>query len=151
MRYCLSLGADTSLRDRDGLGCLHATIGTADIEGNTPEISVILKLLLEHRVDPSVPSSNRGFTPLHHAADTRNYDAVKVLLEQDIDINATDKAGKTALWYACLHPSPNLEMIKKLAVNGCYFVDHQTPDLPVGHRETIFSILKKNMVSPNGR
>ena len=151
MRYCLSLGADTSLRDKYGLGCLHATVGTADIDGNRPDTSNILSLLLDHKVDPNIQSTERGFTPLHHAADTGDFAAVKTLIDWDKDlINATDKFGKTPLWYACLHPPPDRDTIEELAGNGGCFVDGQWPELSGSRGEKINSILVKNKVSPNG-
>ncbi|KAL8772479.1 MAG: hypothetical protein Q9209_002431 [Squamulea sp. 1 TL-2023] len=80
--------------------CLHAVIGTVDVGEDAPKICKILDLLLEYNVDPCVPDSGeRLFTPLHYAADTRNFGAVKALLEQDKSlINATDTHGKTPLW-----------------------------------------------------
>ena len=152
MRYCLSLEADTSLRDKDGLGCLHATIGTAKVNRNTPEICNILNLLLDHKVDPNIQTTSQGFTPLHLAANTSNFDAIKTLLERDKDmINATDEVGKTPLWYACLDTSPNLNMIKYLARKGGRFVDQQWPELSGSRRETINSILQKEFDERNSQ
>lgn len=123
-----------------------------DVDGSTPEICSILSLLLDHKVDPNIQSTERGFAPLHHAADTRNLDVVKILLEWDLNlINATDKVGKTSLWYACLHSSPNMDMIKYLARKGALFVDDQWPQVSGSRGEMINSILEKNMTRSNGR
>ena len=110
-----------------------------------------MNLLLDHGLDPSVPSSERGFTPLHHAADTRNIDAVKNLLDRAATpINATDRVGKTAIWYACLNDSPVMDMIKYLARKGGHFVDGRWPQVSGSRGEIINSILENNMTSPNG-
>ncbi|KAL9595176.1 MAG: hypothetical protein Q9219_006599 [cf. Caloplaca sp. 3 TL-2023] len=145
VQYCLSLNPDTTLHDDYGLSALHATIGTADIEAEDPMIPDILRLLLDSNADPSLPdASDRGFTPLHRAADTGNLDAVKLLLEYDkTSINAMDKQGKTALWYACSHPNPVMDMIKYLARKRGTFVDHRTPDIHKSHEEIIMSLLRE--------
>lgn len=139
---CLSLGADTSLRDDDGLACLHATIGTVDVDGSHHEVSDILNLLLDYNVDPSVPDSgDRGFTPFHYAAETQNLAAIETLYERDKNfINVTDTRGKTALWYACLHQNPDSHVIKYLARKGGDFVDGRLPPLS----EKVKSILERD-------
>ncbi|KAL8783695.1 MAG: hypothetical protein Q9213_004434 [Squamulea squamosa] len=146
VQYCLSLGADTSLCDDCGLSCLHAVIGTVDVGDDASKISDIINLLLEGEVDPSIPDSGeRGFTPLHYAADTQNLGAVKALLKRDkTRINATDAQGKTALWYACLHPKPDMNVIKNLASKGGDFVDHRMPPLSGDNGDLVKSILEQD-------
>lgn len=146
VQHCLSLGAYTGLFDDYDLSCLHAVIGTVDVGEDASKICDILYLLLEDEADPSIPDSGeRGFTPLHYAADTRNLGAVQALLEREkTRINATDTQGKTALWYACLHPRPDMDVIKYLARKGGDFIDHRMPPLSGTNGELIKSILEQD-------
>ncbi|MCJ1251357.1 Ankyrin-2 [Trapelia coarctata] len=47
-------------------------------------------LLLQHGADPNIPDSVMGWTPLHHACNEGNFDALNLLLEHGGDFYARD-------------------------------------------------------------
>jgi ankyrin repeat protein len=88
-----------------------------------------MRLLLAHGADPSAEQKNRttalmlaaglgrglGTFADEYAVEKQMYEAVQVLLEQHIDINAVNDAGQTALHFAALSMD---SVVKLLAENG---------------------------------
>ncbi|KAI5839135.1 ankyrin repeat-containing domain protein, partial [Morchella snyderi] len=59
--------------------------------------TILIKCLLEEGTDPHDPETD---TPLHIAAGENRVDVVQFWLGKGVDINATDRGGKTPLAYA---------------------------------------------------
>ncbi|KAF3481751.1 uncharacterized protein GIQ15_04510 [Arthroderma uncinatum] len=127
VRLLLDNGADVSIQDCRGGGLAQLIVGRAQKDNpNSPIYFQILKLLLEHGLDPN--AGNRWkFTPLHQQikavgtgverAKRKNYknineerveDVLKLLLKHGADIDAQDHFGETPLSLAldCLHDEP---------------------------------------------
>ena len=134
MEYYLSRKASTSIYDDINLNAIHATLGTTLRSGNTPEITEILRMLLDHDVDPSTPDmTGQRLTPLHRAAYNRDLDSVELLLEQKTtELDAVDTQGQTPLRYACTDRPPDsnvLGIVIAIASKGGTFGDHEWPNM----------------------
>jgi ankyrin repeat protein len=105
-------------------------------EGATPLMraarngdSEAIRLLLAHGADPAAEQKNRttalmlasglgrglGTFADEYAVEKQMFEAVKVLLEQHVDVNAANDAGQTALHFAALSMD---SVVKLLAENG---------------------------------
>jgi ankyrin repeat protein len=78
-----------------------------------------LKLLLEHGAD----ANGAGFMPLkplHYAANHRDIESVKLLLDHNVDINSVTSEGDSALHLqtACWQSTQNLGMVEFLIEQG---------------------------------
>src|SRR6185369_2621130 len=103
-------------------------------EGTTPFMraarngdSAAMRILLEHGADPAMEQKNhttalmlaaglgRGLGTFadEFATDAEMIDAVKLLLEQHVDVNAANDAGQTALHFAALSMDPVVELLAK--------------------------------------
>lgn len=86
-----------------------------------------MRLLLEHRADPSIQQKS-GITALmlaagqgrglsafadEYATEPQMLEDVKVLLEQRVDVNAATDAGQTALHFAALSMDSAVELLAK--------------------------------------
>jgi len=80
------------------------------------EPSTILKHLIEHGASVERDEIYTGSTPLIEAGEWGNLPAVKLLLEEGADINATKETGMTAIGYAVLNES--IPMIKLMLKEG---------------------------------
>jgi ankyrin repeat protein len=86
-----------------------------------------MRLLLEHGADPSIQQKNRttalmlaagqgrglGTFADEFATEAEMLEAVKVLLERHVDINAANDAGQTALHFAALSMDSVVELLVK--------------------------------------
>lgn len=90
------MGADVKACDNMGRNALiHAFMNSS--EGT---MEAIVRLLLDHGVDVNM-RGEKGKTPLILAVEKRNFNLVKMLLEQEhTEVNDTDREGKTALLLA---------------------------------------------------
>ncbi|MEK6373848.1 MAG: ankyrin repeat domain-containing protein [Acidobacteriota bacterium] len=73
---------------------LHATIS-----GDSRAKAAVIAHLLAAGA-PVDSRDEKGHTPLHDAADAMDIEAVRVLLAGGANVNAADKCGATALWFA---------------------------------------------------
>jgi ankyrin repeat protein len=55
-----------------------------------------MRLLLEWRADPRA-ADERAWAPLHWAVELRNKEVVKLLLENEVDVDSTNENKQTAL------------------------------------------------------
>ena len=78
----------------EGLHLLHiaATLGQTEV----------VTLLLEAGADVNVAGGDEGTQPLSRAAWAGFPDTVKALIARGADLNAEDRSGRTALWYAAV-------------------------------------------------
>jgi ankyrin repeat protein len=103
-------------------------------EGATPLMraarngdTAAMRVLLAHRADPSMQQKNRttalmlaagqgrglGTFADEYASEKEMFEAVKVLLETHVDINAVNDAGQTALHFAALSMDSVVELLAK--------------------------------------
>jgi ankyrin repeat protein len=90
-----------------------------------------MQLLLEHGADPTLSPERNGINPLMAAAglgtteqdtagryktEAASIEAIRLLLDRGLDVNATDRRGRTALHGAALQGYD--EVIRFLAANG---------------------------------
>ncbi|KAK9722445.1 Ankyrin repeats (3 copies) [Popillia japonica] len=81
----LDKGADTSLKDCNGLTCMHYAIDSGNLE--------TVRFVVEHGIDINV-ADNKGWTGLLRAVVMENNDEiVKYLLQNGADINVKDTNG----------------------------------------------------------
>lgn len=92
LKALLEHGVEVNHRDYQGctallmLTCFHGD----DFEG--------VKLLLDHGADPKI-KDNKGTTPLYYAAGHGNVDVLKLLCDEDVEVDAKS-GGRTALMQA---------------------------------------------------
>ncbi|KAF5974783.1 ankyrin unc44 [Fusarium coicis] len=113
------------LDERDANG--HTPLIIACIDGFTEGA----KLLIEAGADCNVHTTSSGSTPLIIASDWVRKDIVHELLKEDnIEVNAKDKGGLTALHHACLSQQPDIvEVLIEITAIDLNAVDKdmQTP------------------------
>ncbi|KAI4461909.1 ankyrin repeat ph and sec7 domain containing protein secg-related [Holotrichia oblita] len=87
----LDKGADISLKDCNGLTCMHYAIDSGNLE--------TVQFIVEHGIDVNV-ADNKGWTGLLRADDDfvavvmeNNDEIIKYLIENGADINVKDKNG----------------------------------------------------------
>ena len=131
------------MTDERGLGVVHSTIGTAEDVIERPEVIKILKMLIQHRASVSAADHTKEERcPIHYCAIFGNYKAAQLLLSEDVRIiNQSDKDGKTALYHACAHHSPNPDMIELLLLKGATLGGRKLPRMKHGpKRERIVQL-----------
>jgi len=84
-----------NIPDRNGLTCLFYAI---KVQNGVP----ILKLLFQKNLVNKSQSDKEKNTALHFAIIQKNYDAIVVLLENGLDIDARNTDGRTSLMLAAL-------------------------------------------------
>ena len=130
LKKLLDAGADVNAKDDEGNTALIYTIkrylnpknvkvlleagadpNVTDNEGNTPLFLVMkancaeydktesIRALIEKGATPDI-ANNDGITPLMSASRHNDEDIVRLLIPATTDINAKDKNGNTALYYA---------------------------------------------------
>ncbi|CDK31067.1 ankyrin repeat domain-containing protein [Candidatus Babela massiliensis] len=77
-------------------------------------------LIKDDRINLFLSNINRSVvvTPLIYACYTQNKELVKILLENEVDVNETDENGNTALFYSSLIVNLDLEIINLLLNYG---------------------------------
>lgn len=131
IRKLVEHGADVNLRLKrspERLGRLNKKQATAFLMACKSADKPMMKLLLELKADPTIPNVD-GSTPLMIAAGVATFapgeeagtepeaiEAVRLLLELGLDINAVDKNGETAMHGAAYKGFP--EMVRFLDANG---------------------------------
>jgi len=94
-KMLLSAGADIDASDRDGASALFTPCARGK--------SVFVKLLLSRGANPNIGTVGphiHTWYPIHAACRGLHYDAVKLLLEYNADVNLRDEFGESALHYA---------------------------------------------------
>ena len=132
------------MTDERGLGVVHSTFGTAEDIIERAEVIEILEMLIEHRASISAADKTKGRRrPIHYCAIFGNYKAAKLLLSADVRIiNQPDADGKTALYHACAHHSPNPEMIKLFLRNRANLGGKNPPMIKGPKRDIIVQLFK---------
>ncbi|KAK5774225.1 hypothetical protein RI543_004514 [Arxiozyma heterogenica] len=77
----------------EGLGPLHVTSRLAE------DTTDLLKLLIDHAVNPNGIDDFNKFSPIFYAIKACNVKAVKVLLHNGADIEITDEHGRDPMFY----------------------------------------------------
>jgi ankyrin repeat protein len=92
----LERGAETGAVSRNPmrLQALHSACASAESGADRRTVLALARLLLDNGADAAA-SQERGFTPLHAAAQTGNLELAQLLLERGADPAATTEAGKT--------------------------------------------------------
>ena len=88
----LNAGADANIVDADGDTCLHYAAGNY-------QCTEVLQAIISHGVDVNA-TTKENVTALIIACDTKNTDAIPVLLNAGADPNIADANGYTCLHYA---------------------------------------------------
>nr|CAB3462538.1 unnamed protein product [Digitaria exilis] len=66
--------------------------GETPILDRTDDVVPVLRYLLDHGGDPAAPD-DRGYTPLHNAAEYGHHEAVRVLLSEGVPVNPLNRRG----------------------------------------------------------
>ena len=92
VKLLLEQGADPHTVARFGANAVRSAVGARQID--------VLKYLLEQGIDPYQEDRVRGGNALHLAARGRSHEAVQLLIQHGVPVNATDRRGHTPLDYA---------------------------------------------------
>jgi uncharacterized protein len=117
----LKLGADVTIQDNTGETALHeaansdadtarkliergADVNVASKDGTTPLIAAVkvgnndvVELLLVVEGIKAGAADEEGWTALHYAAQRGDAEAVRLLIQKKVDVNAQSKSGDTPL------------------------------------------------------
>jgi ankyrin repeat protein len=136
-------GADPNSRTPNGENILHAVCGASCSS------DVLVDTLLKKGADARARTSN-GATPLHYAAKRRKTEAVRLLMEHDVLIDAIDDKMQTPLHCACRDASDtksDIEVVQLLLANGACVTDQDITGMTPLHfaakagNESIVSML----------
>lgn len=132
LQYCLSLGADSQIKDHLGRTALHHILASGLSSADDPQF---LNVFLDPLKDPNV-YDQRGATLLHQAAGKGNVSQVDALISRGADVNfvapgplfskrelvCEDPALHWTLFIACGRPvsqrEGHLKVVKKLVECG---------------------------------
>lgn len=92
VKLLLDHGADPHAVARFGGNAVRAAVGARQI--------TVLKYLLERGVNPNQVDRVRGGNALHLAARSNSPEAIQLLIQYGVPVNATDRRGHTPLDYA---------------------------------------------------
>lgn len=95
VRFLLACGVDPNDPDRDNRAALFAAVRSS----NKPAAI----LLCDAGAQINAQGGSSGSTPLMRAAGQGDEEMVRVLLARGAEVNAVDKQGQTALYYALRH------------------------------------------------
>lgn len=137
VKRLIALGADISMKDKEGWTLLHwaagkgqkeiaeyliikgADVNSGDKDGQTPLYRAVCKghkevaeLLISKGTDVNA-RDNFDQTPLHIAVQNNQPEAVSLLLENGAEVKARDKNGKTPSFYRMLNFSKITELLEK--------------------------------------
>lgn len=132
----LSLGADPTATNHDGLNALHASALNGE--------STVIDLLVRAGVDIEAFGGSPGATPLYMAAHNGNVDVILQLLEAGAKVDKLSTTGKTPLFVACSR-GKHLAVRVLLEANanpGVSFVNNSPLEVAVkgGHLEVVREI-----------
>lgn len=137
--HLIAKGADLSASDNEGNGLAHYWIQsypTARGDKNTQDFEKKASLLVQKGLDLSLPQKN-GNTLYHLAVAKGDIALLKRISEMDIDINAKNNDGLTALHKACL-VAKNDELMKFLIAHGA------SREIKTNFGETAFDLASEN-------
>ena len=134
---------------------LHLVLG--DIKVNTDKAKMYLILEIVRRLrsngaDLDAPDRS-GLCPIHYCAKTMNLPVTKYLLKYNIEANALDLNGHTALYYVAIHSHPDIPLAKFLLRKcGKSLGNTELPPLlpKAGDEQRAVRILINNWTSSNG-
>ncbi|CAL5092563.1 unnamed protein product [Urochloa decumbens] len=67
-------------------------VATGAMEDRTDNVVPVLRYLLDRGCDPAVPD-DKGYTPLHNAAEYGHYEAVRLLLSKGVPVDPINRRG----------------------------------------------------------
>ena len=98
--YFVEMGADIHLKTDDGINCLVI----AALQGH---LNLCKMLIDKHKVDLDM-TTNKGWTAVHHSAQSSNYELVAYFVEMGADIHLKTDDGINCLHIAALQGHLNL-------------------------------------------
>ena len=98
--YFVEMGADIHLKTDDGINCLVI----AALQGH---LNLCKMLIDKHKVDLDM-TTNKGWTAVHHSAQSGNYELVAYFVEMGADIHLKTDDGINCLHIAALQGHLNL-------------------------------------------
>jgi ankyrin repeat protein len=102
---------DENIQDHNKDTALHLLTYT------TPHKNNILEKLLSLGANPDI-KNNEGYTPLFYAVLCQNFDAVRLLIKYNANLNIQENYGKTVLHLAVEQPDYSIEIIDYLLRKG---------------------------------
>ncbi len=118
LKLCLELGCNKELPTQQGETPLQIAIQWGNVQA--------LQVLLDAGVNLNVRYKDFNETVLHRAVQFDDADKVKLLVAKNIDVNAKDKGGNTAIYYAKSKAVIELLLTKKPLIS-IKNVQFQTP------------------------
>jgi ankyrin repeat protein len=108
----LQKGFDVNFRDEEGMTLLMLVILAE--KGSYQ----MVEKLVEHDADINAREPRQNWTALHFAARDGLADVVRLLLENDAEVDPRDSFGNTPLWRAIMSPKRSNDVIQLLLSHG---------------------------------
>jgi ankyrin repeat protein len=121
--WLLAHGADVNAMSHNG----HTPLALVTVCPDAAARAALMELLLSHHADPDAAAGHHQGRVIHEAIKIRDQALVKLLLEHEVDLNAQDASGKTAVHEAV---AQNTTAIVEL------LLDH-APDLTIKTRKHV--------------
>lgn len=124
VKLLIDNGAKVNYVGSTGYSVLNSLASNSNV---TEETLSIIQMLINNGANINEKEPIEGFTPLLHAIENNNIDIIKLLIDNDVDVNITDNFGTTPLLLAA--NKKNGVIVDMLLETDRVILDESTKDL----------------------